>query len=162
MQGQVEMFWSMLFSGHCWKWGYTADTDSCASANQASSPTVPMLDREHCNWTMDQQKRVAWSDKSQFVIHHANGHVRISHLPGGCTLNIQQVLHRPVVAVLCFRECSLGSLWNPWLWLIRLLTLRSIWTSLQTSWTRTWHVSFQLKMECSNRTTQFVTMLELC
>ena len=33
----------------------------------------------------------------------------------GCSLNIQQVIQRPLVAVLCFGGHSLGYLWNPWL-----------------------------------------------
>ncbi|GBN25451.1 Transposable element Tcb1 transposase [Araneus ventricosus] len=33
--------------------------------------------REHRDWTMDEWKRVAWSDESRFLIHHVDGLVRI-------------------------------------------------------------------------------------
>ncbi|GBN23389.1 Transposable element Tc1 transposase [Araneus ventricosus] len=38
--------------------------------------------REHRDWTMDEWKRVAWSDESRFLIHHVDGHVRVRRLPG--------------------------------------------------------------------------------
>ncbi|GBL79376.1 hypothetical protein AVEN_92567-1 [Araneus ventricosus] len=38
--------------------------------------------REHRDWTMDEWKRVAWSDEYQFLIHHVDGRVRVRHLPG--------------------------------------------------------------------------------
>ncbi|GBM45917.1 hypothetical protein AVEN_211977-1 [Araneus ventricosus] len=38
--------------------------------------------REHRYWTMDEWKRVAWSDESRFLIHHVDGRVRVSRLPG--------------------------------------------------------------------------------
>ncbi|GBN97391.1 hypothetical protein AVEN_144260-1 [Araneus ventricosus] len=38
--------------------------------------------REHRDWTMDEWKRVAWSDESRFLIHHVDGRVRVRHLPG--------------------------------------------------------------------------------
>ncbi|GBM53193.1 Transposable element Tc1 transposase [Araneus ventricosus] len=38
--------------------------------------------REHRDWTMDEWKRVAWSDESQFRIHHADGRVRVRRMPG--------------------------------------------------------------------------------
>ncbi|GFU95678.1 DDE_3 domain-containing protein [Trichonephila clavipes] len=44
---------------------------------------------------MDQWERVAWSDESQFVIHHADGRIRISsRIPGKqllpeCTLEMK-------------------------------------------------------------------------
>ncbi|GBN05507.1 Transposable element Tc1 transposase [Araneus ventricosus] len=37
--------------------------------------------REHRDWTMDEWKRVAWSDESRFLIHHVDGRVRVRHLP---------------------------------------------------------------------------------
>ncbi|GBM87441.1 Transposable element Tc1 transposase [Araneus ventricosus] len=39
-------------------------------------------DREHRDWTMDEWKRFVWSDESQFLIHHVDGHVRVRRLPG--------------------------------------------------------------------------------
>lgn len=38
--------------------------------------------REHRDWSMDQWERVAWSDESRFVLHDADGRVRIRRLPG--------------------------------------------------------------------------------
>ncbi|GBO00583.1 Transposable element Tc1 transposase [Araneus ventricosus] len=38
--------------------------------------------REHRDWTMHECKRVAWSDESRFLIHHADGRVRVRRLPG--------------------------------------------------------------------------------
>ncbi|GBM52227.1 Transposable element Tc1 transposase [Araneus ventricosus] len=38
--------------------------------------------REHRDWTMDEWKRVAWSDEYRFLIHHVDGCVRIHCLPG--------------------------------------------------------------------------------
>ncbi|GFW80011.1 transposase domain containing protein [Trichonephila clavipes] len=39
-------------------------------------------DRKHRDWSMDQWERVAWSDESRFVIHHADYRVTIRRLPG--------------------------------------------------------------------------------
>ncbi|GBO10338.1 hypothetical protein AVEN_110192-1 [Araneus ventricosus] len=38
--------------------------------------------REHRDWTMDEWKRVSWSDESRFLIHHVDGRVRVRRLPG--------------------------------------------------------------------------------
>ncbi|GBO44027.1 Transposable element Tc1 transposase, partial [Araneus ventricosus] len=38
--------------------------------------------REHRDWTLDEWKRVAWSDESRFLIHHVDGRVRVRRLPG--------------------------------------------------------------------------------
>ena len=38
--------------------------------------------REHRDWTIDQWKRVSWSDESRFAILHADGRIRIHCLPG--------------------------------------------------------------------------------
>ncbi|GBM71636.1 hypothetical protein AVEN_269189-1 [Araneus ventricosus] len=38
--------------------------------------------REHRDWTIDEWKRVAWSDESQFLIHHVDVRVRVRRLPG--------------------------------------------------------------------------------
>ncbi|GBN63496.1 hypothetical protein AVEN_148374-1 [Araneus ventricosus] len=37
--------------------------------------------REHRDWTMDEWNRVAWSDESQFLIHHVDDRVRVRRLP---------------------------------------------------------------------------------
>ncbi|GBM33787.1 Transposable element Tc1 transposase [Araneus ventricosus] len=41
-----------------------------------------LLAREHRDWTMDEWKRVAWSDESRFLIHDVDGRVRVRRLPG--------------------------------------------------------------------------------
>ncbi|GBM59646.1 Transposable element Tcb2 transposase [Araneus ventricosus] len=38
--------------------------------------------REHRHWTMDEWKRVAWSDEPRFLIHHVDARVRVRRLPG--------------------------------------------------------------------------------
>ncbi|GBM85247.1 hypothetical protein AVEN_275110-1 [Araneus ventricosus] len=38
--------------------------------------------REHRDWTMDEWKRIAWSDESRFLIHHVDSCVRVRRLPG--------------------------------------------------------------------------------
>ncbi|GBN90487.1 hypothetical protein AVEN_36480-1, partial [Araneus ventricosus] len=38
--------------------------------------------REHRDWTIDEWKRVAWSDESRFLIHRVDGRVRVRRLPG--------------------------------------------------------------------------------
>ncbi|GFV63316.1 transposable element Tc1 transposase [Trichonephila clavipes] len=37
--------------------------------------------QEHHDWSMDQWERVDWSDESRFVIHPADGRIRIRRLP---------------------------------------------------------------------------------
>ena len=51
--------------------------------------------RERQNWTMEQWKKVAWSDESRFLLHHVDGRVRVRCLPGeemapGCTMGRRQ------------------------------------------------------------------------
>ncbi|GBL98284.1 hypothetical protein AVEN_174082-1 [Araneus ventricosus] len=38
--------------------------------------------QEHRDSNMDEWKRVAWSDESQFLIRHVDGPVRVHRLPG--------------------------------------------------------------------------------
>ncbi|GBM26206.1 Transposable element Tc1 transposase [Araneus ventricosus] len=52
--------------------------------------------REHRDRTMDEWKRVAWSDESRFLIHHVDGRVSVRSLPGeqllpSCTTGHTQV-----------------------------------------------------------------------
>ena len=52
--------------------------------------------RERRNWTLEQWKKVAWSDESRFLLDHVDGHVRACRLPGevmapGCTVGRRQV-----------------------------------------------------------------------
>lgn len=61
--------------------------------------------REHHNWTMEQWKRVAWSDESRFLLHHT----WMRRLPGeevarGCTMGRMQARGGSVVlwAILCW------------------------------------------------------------
>ena len=47
--------------------------------------------RERWNWTLEQWKKVAWSDESCFLLDHVDGRVRVRRLPGevmapGCTV----------------------------------------------------------------------------
>ncbi|GBN40719.1 hypothetical protein AVEN_12355-1 [Araneus ventricosus] len=37
---------------------------------------------KHRDCTMDEWKRVAWSDESHFLIHYVDGRVRVRRLPG--------------------------------------------------------------------------------
>jgi len=51
--------------------------------------------REHQNWTLEQWKKVAWSDESHFLLDHVDGRVRVCRLPGevmapGCTVGRRQ------------------------------------------------------------------------
>lgn len=66
---------------------------------------------KHHHSVMDHWQRVAWSEELPFILQHVNGHVRIRSLPGELLFpHIQQVIHRPVVAVLCFRKRFCGLL----------------------------------------------------
>ncbi|GBL99777.1 hypothetical protein AVEN_162794-1 [Araneus ventricosus] len=70
--------------------------------------------RERRDWTMNEWERVVWSDKSQFLIHHIDGRVRVRHLQANsCSPLVEQVIHRLVVVVLCFGVRSHGRLWVP-------------------------------------------------
>ncbi|GBN04635.1 hypothetical protein AVEN_1405-1 [Araneus ventricosus] len=88
---------------------------------------VPLLAKRHCqlclqwaqehrDWTMDEWKRVAWSDESRFLIHHIDGHVVSGYTvcqTNSCSPLVQQVIHRLMVAVLCFGGRSHGRVWDP-------------------------------------------------
>ncbi|GFW71537.1 transposase domain containing protein [Trichonephila clavipes] len=72
--------------------------------------------REHRDWSLDQWERVAWSDESRFVIHHADGHIRIRRLPGKQLLPQCTVGHKMAGGgrnMLWGR--SLERFWDPWL-----------------------------------------------
>ena len=38
--------------------------------------------RERRTWTLEQWKKVAWSDESRFLLDHVDGRVRVRSLPG--------------------------------------------------------------------------------
>ncbi|GBN56848.1 hypothetical protein AVEN_130601-1 [Araneus ventricosus] len=56
---------------------------SWASVDHASSSTTPRVGPG----TIDELKRIAWSDESLFLIYHVDGRVRVRRLPGGQLLN---------------------------------------------------------------------------
>ncbi|GFV81917.1 HTH_Tnp_Tc3_2 domain-containing protein [Trichonephila clavipes] len=143
---------SRIVSEHTVGYGATQQTShSCAFADQASSPTAPGP------WISG---RVAWSDESQFVIHHANGHVRICHLPG------EQLIPQCTVSQ---TQASGGSIM---LWGTFSGTRGSGRVDHECYRVFEHHCGpvaplhgllfFQLEMECSNRTTSHVTRLKLC
>ena len=39
--------------------------------------------RERWNWTLEQWKKVAWSNESLFLLDHVDGRVCVHRLPGG-------------------------------------------------------------------------------
>ncbi|GBL69833.1 hypothetical protein AVEN_184270-1, partial [Araneus ventricosus] len=53
---------------------------SCASIDQESSSTTPTVGPGTSRLSMDEWKRVAWSDESRFFIHHVDGRVRVRRL----------------------------------------------------------------------------------
>jgi len=62
---------------------------------------------------MDQCKRVAWSDESRFVIHYADGRVRVRRLPGEqllsqCTVGHAQADGGDIMLSGTFSWASLG------------------------------------------------------
>ena len=51
--------------------------------------------REHQNWTLEQWKKVAWSDEPRFLSDHVDGRDRVRRLPGevmapGCAVGRRQ------------------------------------------------------------------------
>ena len=71
--------------------------------------------REHRNWTLEQWRKVAWSDESRFLLDHVDGRVRVRRLPGevmatGCTVGRRQASRGSVMF------CA-GKPWvRPFLW----------------------------------------------
>ncbi|GFT10568.1 transposable element Tc1 transposase [Trichonephila clavipes] len=62
-------------------YGATQQTShSCALLTKRHRQLRLRWAREHHDWSMDQWERVAWSDESRFVIHHADGRIRIRRL----------------------------------------------------------------------------------
>ena len=109
MQGQVEMYRTTLFSGYCWVWGYSADDPlmclcwpsviaNYAFAGPGNITTGPWISGRDLPGQMNH--RLAFITPmavSGYVVFQATN----------CSLNLQQVIHRPVVAVLCFGEILL-------------------------------------------------------
>jgi len=51
--------------------------------------------QDHRDWTVDDWKKVAWSDESRFLVHHVDDQARIHRLPTeamapGCTIGRTQ------------------------------------------------------------------------
>ena len=75
---------------------------------------IPVLHRkhqqwehEHQNWTMEQWKKVHWSDESHFLVHPMDGRVRlrrlaVEHMEPGCTMGRRQAGRGSVI-------CALGN-----------------------------------------------------
>ncbi|GFX63830.1 HTH_Tnp_Tc3_2 domain-containing protein [Trichonephila clavipes] len=83
----------------------------------SKGPTrVPLLTKRHCQlrlqcaWkhrdrTQKKWKRVAWLDKSRFFFRRVDGRVTEGRFQGkNCSLCVQRVIHRLVVAVLYFEN----------------------------------------------------------
>ena len=54
------------------------------------------------NWTLEQCKKVTWSDESRFLLDHVDGRVRVPLLPGevmapGCTVGRRQASGESVI-----------------------------------------------------------------
>ncbi|KAK3518727.1 hypothetical protein QTP70_009665 [Hemibagrus guttatus] len=69
--------------------------------------------REHQNWTLEQWKKVAWSNVSCFLLHHTDGRVRVHRLPVAemaprCTLESSQADGGSVMIWTMFCWESLG------------------------------------------------------
>lgn len=69
----------------------------CQMYQQLNSMFNLIVKCKHQNWTTEQCKKLAWSDKSCFFgLHHVNGWLRVCRLPGehmepGCTIGGRQV-----------------------------------------------------------------------
>ncbi|GBN90033.1 hypothetical protein AVEN_66919-1 [Araneus ventricosus] len=73
--------------------------------------------REHRDWTTDEWKRVAWTDESQFLIHHVDGRVRVRRLPGEQLLPSFTAGHTQAgCGGIMLWGRSHGRLWDPQLW----------------------------------------------
>ena len=68
---------------------------------------------ERRNWTLEQWKKVAWSDESRFLLDHEDGRVHVCHLPGevmapGCTVGRRQTGGGSVMLWAMFCSETLG------------------------------------------------------
>ena len=70
---------------------------------------------ERQNWTLEQWKKVAWSDVSRFLLDHMDGRVRVCHLPGevmapGCAVGRRQAGGGSVMpwAMFCWETLGLS------------------------------------------------------
>ncbi|GBM02274.1 hypothetical protein AVEN_108818-1 [Araneus ventricosus] len=94
MQVQAQVFRNTQFSGHCWIWDCAADVPLPLLTKPHRQLRLQWA-REHRDWTMDEWKRVAWSDESRFLNHHVDGRVRVRRLLGeqllpSCTAGFTQ------------------------------------------------------------------------
>ncbi|GBN33327.1 hypothetical protein AVEN_182740-1 [Araneus ventricosus] len=112
---------------------------------------------------MDEWKRVAWSDESRFLIHHVDGRVRVRRLQGGRLLPSYTAGHTQAGGggIMLWGMFSWAAL-GPVVVVEQTMKLRTIWTSLRISCTLTGHLSSQLEMESSSRTTPHATRLGFC
>ncbi len=88
---------------------------SCIPADQSGCPVhhrkCKQCAREHQNWTMEQCKKVAWSDESRFLLHHLDGCVRRlpgEHMAPGCTMGRRQAGGGSVMLCAMFCWQTLG------------------------------------------------------
>lgn len=116
-QGQVELFRGKQFSENCWIQDNAADVPliclCCPSviANYDYTGSPNFVSRPQISVT---QLPGRMNRDSPFitlivVLRYAFFQANSSFL------DLQQVLHRPVVVVLCFGRCSYGCPWQPWL-----------------------------------------------
>ena len=68
--------------------------------------------REHRYWTMDQWKRIAWSDEARFVVTPMTVSGCAVFQANAFSLYLQQVIHRADVAVSYFGWLSRVLLWD--------------------------------------------------
>ena len=70
--------------------------------------------QEHRHWTMNQGKTGQINHDLSFITLVVVSGYTVFHA-NGFSFNVQQVIHRAVVVVLCFGGRSLKRLWHPWL-----------------------------------------------
>ncbi|GBM17655.1 hypothetical protein AVEN_202820-1 [Araneus ventricosus] len=115
---------------------------------------------EHRDWTMDEWKRVAWSDESLFLIHHVDSDVKVSRLPGeqllpSCTAGHTQAGGGGIMLWGTFSWAALCSV----VVVEQTLKAANYLNIIGIRCTFTWRLSSQLEMESSSRTTPHITRL---
>lgn len=76
---------------------------------------LPKWACDHQNWTTEQQKKLAWSDESRFLLRHVAGRVCVGHLLGehlgpGCTMGQREATGGSVMlwAMFCWESLGLA------------------------------------------------------